>query len=359
MCSHSYRCFYSSQSPVLSKNDTDTPFSITLPICTRKLSEVYMNTKHRINKKKEINNLLKHLPDKQSFIELSRIIRFGRRLGEGSYGNVYECTINEHLFAVKQARISDKSMTEPFNKHDDKWNEVNMLLGKIQDIIKHNICPNLPLIYNVFYSDNAQFTYRSQVQHHPAVYIVMELGTCGILKNYFESIHPDKEMYAALFQIMAGLHALQKHAGIYTNDIKRDNILVYNVKPGGYWIYIIDNRKYYIPNFGKLFVISDFGTSTYNSSKFWIDTTDVIHMFIGSKPKVLHNGFHGMSSTPVHIKNILEPYVKNLKVREPNNNPLFFDFTALKFINTFFNKDYLGFNNYYGNMGQHLATYVI
>lgn len=60
---------------------------------------------------------------------------------------------------------------------------------------------------------------------------------------------------------MAGLSAIQEYGQIHNNDIKTENILVYSVKPGGYWKYTIEGKSYYIPNNGKLFVLNDFGVS--------------------------------------------------------------------------------------------------
>ena len=72
----------------------------------------------------------------------------------------------------------------------------------------------------------------------------------------------DNEIYSTLFQVMAGLHAIQMCGQILNNDIKAANILMYDVKPGGYWHYRIGNNDFYVPNYGKLFVLNDFGVST-------------------------------------------------------------------------------------------------
>jgi hypothetical protein len=44
-------------------------------------------------------------------------------------------------------------------------------------------------------------------------------------------------------------------------DLHIGNILVQKIKPGGYWIYKLDNVDYYLPNLGYVFIISDFGFS--------------------------------------------------------------------------------------------------
>ena len=90
----------------------------------------------------------------------------------------------------------------------------------------------------------------------------MELAS-GDMRDYLKfGSFSDKELYSALFQIMAGLHAIQMTGQILNNDIKAKNILYYDVKPGGYWHYKIGSQNFYVPNYGKMFVLNDFGVST-------------------------------------------------------------------------------------------------
>jgi len=129
-------------------------------------------------------------------------------------------------------------------------------------LVEHNICPNLPLFIDTFLCDKCDFVFRRGGDTHPCIITVMELGS-GDLRGYLRFERPtDQEIYSALFQIMAGLHAIQMSSQILNNDIKAKNILYYNVEPGGYWHYKIDNYDFYVPNFGKMFVLNDFGVST-------------------------------------------------------------------------------------------------
>ena len=90
----------------------------------------------------------------------------------------------------------------------------------------------------------------------------MELASSD-MRDYLKFMIPtDNEIYSALFQIMAGIHAIQMSGQILNNDIKSKNILVYDVKPGGYWHYKIGKYDFNVPNYGKMFVINDFGVST-------------------------------------------------------------------------------------------------
>jgi hypothetical protein len=89
---------------------------------------------------------------------------------------------------------------------------------------------------------------------------------------------------------MAGLHAIQLHGQIMNFDVKSDNILFYNVEPGGYWHYIIHGQDFYVPNFGKLFVINDFGISRPMSPTFPLYKSEQDTTFrLGSRYAIVKN----------------------------------------------------------------------
>ena len=91
---------------------------------------------------------------------------------------------------------------------------------------------------------------------------------------------------------MAGLHAIQKYGQIMNNDIKARNILYYEVDPGGYWVYKIEGIKFYVPNYGKLYVLNDFGVSTLYDPKFEIYPRKESKTFnLGSRYAINMNGF--------------------------------------------------------------------
>lgn len=43
------------------------------------------------------------------------------------------------------------------------------------------------------------------------------------------------------------------------NDLHAGNVLVHKIKPGGYFLYKINNKNYYVPNLGYVFLLWDFG----------------------------------------------------------------------------------------------------
>jgi hypothetical protein len=240
------------------------------------LTSVYLNNKMRVALAQKFRNGLsgiRGIPEgDQCFMtnginELSKYIKLGKLIGTGDWGNVYSaCLTTEkkcnRKFAIKMSRITDEDYKDPYTETSSAWYEIWMLKDIIKPLVKKNICPNLPLFIDTFLCSKCDFIFRKGDKTHPCIITAMELAS-GDMRDYLKfGSFSDKELYSALFQIMAGLHAIQMTGQILNNDIKAKNILYYNVKPGGYWHYKIGSQNFYVPNYGKMFVLNDFGVST-------------------------------------------------------------------------------------------------
>ena len=224
-----------------------------------------INDRKKLYKKIDIE--LGKIDYEKSKISLKKNIIEGNILGKGDFGHVIEGKRKKYLFAIKYARIEKDALEYPYDKDLSSWREWYILDNIIKPIILKGICPNLPLIYNSFVSKKTKLYLRKNEESHPSNILLMELAD-GTLKDYFKTKPIEEELYSCLFQIMAGLHAVQHYGQIMNYDIKGSNILYYTVHPGGYWEYTILGNKYYVPNYGKLFVISDFGISRSFSPKY-------------------------------------------------------------------------------------------
>ena len=242
------------------------------------LSKIYLNNKMRMASRNLIRYGLSGIRSKpegsQCFMknginELKKYIKLGKLIGSGDWGNVYSaCLTTDDIiscrrkFAIKMSRITEEDYNDPYTETSTAWYEIWILKDIIKPLIKNNICPNLPLFFDTFLCNKCDFIFRKGNNTHPCVITAMELAS-GDMRDYLKDENPsDDEIYSALFQIMVGLHAIQMAAQVLNNDIKTKNILYYNVEPGGYWHYRIDNQDFFVPNFGKMFVLNDFGVST-------------------------------------------------------------------------------------------------
>lgn len=246
------------------------------------LSIVYLKTKYRIALSKSIKKGLADIhsvPEglqcimKNGINHISKYIKLKKLIGTGDWGNVYSACLSSDFkcrrkFAIKMSRITQEDYKEPYTETSTAWYESLMLKDIIKPLITKNICPNLPLFIDTFLCNKCDFIFRKGDTQHPCVITIMELASSD-MTNFLKFGNPtDNEVYSALFQIMAGIHAIQISGQILNNDIKTKNILVYNVKPGGYWHYKIFKNNFYVPNYGKMFVINDFGVSTLYNPNF-------------------------------------------------------------------------------------------
>lgn len=244
------------------------------------LPTIYLNNKDRVNLSENINSGLTKIHSlksgKQCIMskgknKLSKYLKVGKLLGTGDWGNVYtgclpvekngECTDKSFQFAIKMSRITPESLKDPYNPNNSAWHEVLIMKNILTPIVENNICPNVPLLMDSFICDNCSFILRDERQEHPCIIMITELAG-GDFNHFVDKTDPnDKEIYSALFQIMAGIHATQKFGQIMNYDVKGANILYFNVEAGGYWHYVIHGKDFYVPNYGKMFVLNDFGVS--------------------------------------------------------------------------------------------------
>lgn len=259
----------------VTKKYTDRPSGrkIALPY---DISRIYLDTKYRFAFARKIKTSLSDIHDvkegHQCFMKngvntLKKYIKMRHLIGTGDWGNVYSACLAgdtqcKRQFAIKMSRITNEEFKDPYSESGMAWYEIWMLKDIIKPIVAKNLCPNLPVFIDTFLCDKCDFIFRKGDVQHPCIITVMELAQSD-MRDYFKfKPQSDEEIYSALFQIMAGLHAIQMSGQILNRDIKSKNILVYDVKPGGYWHYKIGKNDFYVPNFGKMFILNDFGVST-------------------------------------------------------------------------------------------------
>lgn len=226
------------------------------------LSYIYLSTENRFKYMNDVKSLLEPVEKLPVWKQcLQKHLNLDKMIGSGSYGNVYKSEIDGNRFAVKFSKLKPEALENPFSKYVSSWYEIYFLREIIRPLIQKNICPNLPLLYSEFACDDCNLKLNGENLHVPCAITVVELAS-GDLKKYLRDIKPSKEeIYSCLFQIMAALHAIQMNGQIMNFDVKKENVLYYNVEPGGYWHYKIHGKSYYVPNYGKIFILNDFGIS--------------------------------------------------------------------------------------------------
>lgn len=133
-------------------------------------------------------------------------------------------------------------------------------------LLKNKITNNLPFIFKYYLCNECILSNKRLIEKHksnkiPCMYLITEKAN-GDLESYIVKKEVDKkQIYSAYLQIYIALYVIKKYYGIEHNDLHIGNVLYFNVKKGGYWKYKIKDKIVYVPNYGQLFILWDFGYS--------------------------------------------------------------------------------------------------
>lgn len=192
--------------------------------------------------------------------------RFGSpsAFGEAWIGYTFK---NGYKIAVKKMPLGVNDMVESYTEKqllsgDSAWAEMAAMLFSTL-LVMAKVCPNLPVLYKYFWCPKCKFVNKSirGKKERPCLLVVNELAD-GDLKQYLEKrpeIWNNQLIDNCVFQIVAGLYALEKFYNMSHNDLHYGNVLVHEITPGGFWHYKIDGQNYYVPNLGYVFVLWDLG----------------------------------------------------------------------------------------------------
>jgi hypothetical protein len=234
-------------------------------------------------------------------------------LGQGWQGTVYkyiEKRINIGL-AVKKIYLNKKQskyINDPFNSSALKYgNYIELLSHKlINEVLLQKISQNFIFNYNNDY--NERHGVCSDIYPHKAIFYNELIKDAIIYEDWVEKEHSLNLWFNAYFQIISSLFILQKYFNMTHFDLHAGNILVQKVKKGGYWQYIINNKKYNVPNLGYIFYINDFGQAFIPNLK---KTTKKIDNSYDIK--MLFKSTFEYSTSSSEFKKKIKSIIKNLK----------------------------------------------
>lgn len=275
------------------RNRVTLPQSVITLLDSDFLRFVYTKVESRLLYKKVVLEALKKYEqlfqlseEKKTCVQKELHLDKESEIGRGCYGTVYKSAIQDLSIAIKLGK--QKKKPKKFTLEEECFREVYFLDRIIRPIIESGICPNLPLLYRYTCCEKCRLIVNERKVNTPCTVMLTELAE-GNAKEFFINETEPGPFYSALFQIMAGLHTLQITGQVLSYDIKRHNILVYEIKPGGYWKYTIRGKNYYVPNYGKLFVINDFGISR-PMSPIHSDFGEGNEYRLGSRYGIVYNG---------------------------------------------------------------------
>lgn len=230
---------------------------------------------------KRVRGFYKFLEYAYKKTNIENDFEFVKQLGSGVQGEVNlvkpknkKSKLPKYI-AVKSVKISKKSFEnisdKPYSEDARKREEFIEFIAMIltRELVLQKICPNFVLNYYVE-------TKKKDIKHYITYYNEYIEGKT--FDKWCLERHDKYLWFNALFQILIGLYSMHYHFDMVHNDFHGDNILYRKIKPGGYWLYKIEGRKYYVPNLGYQFYISDFGYA-------WITGKMFPYWFVQEKNK--------------------------------------------------------------------------
>jgi len=139
------------------------------------------------------------------------------------------------------------------------WREI-YLLKMCTKLVKLKKSIHLPLHFFNVYSGTNNWN-KSLSKNGPHMYCYNELAKED-LKSWSSKPRSYNEFISCFLQIYFALYVLQHYLGFLHNDLHWGNVLVFPIKKGGSWTYVIHGEEYHIPNEGFLFVVWDFGMAS-------------------------------------------------------------------------------------------------
>jgi len=122
----------------------------------------------------------------------------------------------------------------------------------LSQCVTQRICPNFPILYGAILS-------------HDSIAFDMEAARGGdTFQKWAKTIRSELEWNSALFQTLVGLHVMHTKFGMTHDDLHSGNVLVHEMPKAScgkdtYLHYRLLGYDFYIPTFGKLFILIDFG----------------------------------------------------------------------------------------------------
>jgi len=210
-------------------------------------------------------------PDKQIF---NTYIESFNVLSNGTFGivsKVYFKNLRTPII-IKEAKFLDednevttiKTIEGRFELQKkgkkDYFSLENLILEAIDRLILQPYrSPNFLLFYESTWCKNCDMVAKNSIFKPGSCYLTfMEAADTDLYRLELPSIYQQESV---LYQILLGLHCLQKYLGLWHRDIKTDNIFIKQIQPGGVLKYNVDNEIYYVQNTGYLVYVSDFNVA--------------------------------------------------------------------------------------------------
>ena len=171
-----------------------------------------------------------------------------------------------------------------YDKKEHPSNLENVILKELTDnVVNKMISPHIAYYLGIQKVSNKsralkmlnlkRLEVEEKIRTHSNM-LISEFVEGGSLDNWvFDTYEKDKEISdkewkVVVFQMLYTMSIIQHHYRMMHNDFHYGNILIDNtITPGGYFVYEIKDKKYYIPNVGVICKAWDFEFAMVYSNK--------------------------------------------------------------------------------------------
>jgi len=203
---------------------------------------------------------------------LNKYIKISNRIGtESVTASAYKACFPlncKYSIAVKKVPLNETDIKYEKDPESIKalnnsfvWREL-YYLKLCNLLVKNNICPHLPLVYDYYLCNHCVFDNKNLLKNYPnsknCALIINELADGDLKTLLTKEKLPVDDIQIIYFQIYIALYCINKYFKMQHQDLHWGNVLYHKIPKGGYIKYIIQGEEILIPNRGYLIVLWDF-----------------------------------------------------------------------------------------------------
>ena len=228
-------------------------------------------------------------------------------ISKGHQGEVFKVMSNDCGSVVVKKKIIKKEDNKW--KNNEKWltDELEIeykIMSLTNRMIEKFICPNFVHVYDFIKS---------------VPLIVMEYAD-GDCKFLFKDIYFPTELYKSfIFQILVAIYSFTNYTMLFHRDVKLGNILYKKINKNIIFHYKIENTDYYVPTYGYLFMLCDYGTAKFKLDDRMPDIINLNYKIIKNYIVDFSIKFQKEINTSTNVNNIIQT-IRNSEVIPSNNN---------------------------------------
>ncbi|AOC55178.1 serine-threonine protein kinase [Lymphocystis disease virus 3] len=188
------------------------------------------------------------------FDKLENVIK----IDSGSFGDIYNARLKGVDFIIKEVYIAPFMLKKLGLTVGKEWNQnqypPEAVVGFMtNDILESGEAPNFTYVLGLYFCKPCKvrsvcYNLLTEKAENNLAVITKELNS--------------KDIDSAVAQLLMGLNVLHKKYGVIHKDVKAENILIKRIRATGCFKYETENRVFYIPNRGYIFMLADFGISS-------------------------------------------------------------------------------------------------